>query len=152
GPGGDGTFENPFDMLSDINGAGSLENDIILAHADSIFTGDTTAMLKDNQRLLGEGDGVEHFVVTAEQASFGIPETAPGARDGARPMSLAAIGNAIELADNNEVNNFDIDGQGVTAQAIASPAGGSGNPRLFNLDISNTTGNAINLTVLDFID
>jgi len=40
GTGGDGTFENPFDNLTDVNGADSLEGDIILAHALSVFDGE----------------------------------------------------------------------------------------------------------------
>jgi hypothetical protein len=153
--GGDGTFENPFDMLSDVNGAGSLEGDIILAHAESVFIGDVSTILKDNQRLLGEGDGIEHTVATQQQGLVIIPETAPGARDAAKPQINGAApgGIAIQLADANEVNNFDIDGMGVTNQAIASdPVNGSGNPVLRNLDISNTVDDAIHLTVLDFVD
>ena len=76
GPGGDGTFENPFDNLTDVNGAGSLEGDIILAHAGSVFTGEASTMLKDNQRLLGEGNGLEFTVATAEEGTITIPETA----------------------------------------------------------------------------
>ena len=56
------------------------------------------------------------------------------------------MGDAITLADNNEVANFDIDGHGATARAIASPAGGAGNPNLNNLSISNTTGDGIAFT------
>ncbi|MCI0331630.1 MAG: hypothetical protein L0228_00215 [Planctomycetes bacterium] len=152
--GGDGSFENPFNMLTDINGGGSMEGDIVLAHALSVFTGEGSVTLKDNQRLLGEGNGVEHTVATAEEGTIVIPETFAGARAAARPMLLgpAPGGDAIILADANEVNNFDIDGQGVTNRAIASPGTGSGNPVLRNLAISNTVDDAIALTPLSFVD
>lgn len=151
-PGGDGTFENPYDNLPDVNGAGSLEGDIILAHALSVFDGEVSTELKDNQRLLGEGNGVEHTVATAEAGTIIIPETFAGARDAARPMILSAIGDAIILADANEVNNFTIDGEGVTNSAIVSPAAGSGNPILRNLAISNTVDDGIRLTPLTIVD
>ena len=63
-------------------------------------------------------------------------------------MIVAAMGDAVTLADNNEVSNFTIDGNGVTARAIAAPAGGAGNPNMNNLAISNTTGDAIAFTPL----
>ncbi len=33
--------ENPFDLLTDVNGTGSQEGDIILAHSTSVFTGES---------------------------------------------------------------------------------------------------------------
>ena len=61
-------------------------------------------------------------------------------------MIVAAMGDAVTLADNNEVANFDIDGQNVTARAIAAPVGGAGNPNLNHLAISNTAGDGIAFT------
>jgi hypothetical protein len=152
--GGDGTFENPYNNLTDVNGAGSLEEDIILAHALSVFNGEGTVMLKDAQRLLGEGNGIEHTVATQQEGTIVIPETFAGARNAGRPQLLgpAPGGNAIELADANEVNNFTIDGQNVTNTAIASPAAGSGNPVLRNLSIVNTIDDGIRLTPLTITD
>ena len=67
-------------------------------------------------------------------------------------MIVTAMGDAITLADNNEVANFDIDGQGTLARAIAAPAGGAGNPNLNNLSISNTTGDGIAFTPITITD
>ncbi len=152
--GGNGTFENPYSNLTDINGGGSLDGDIILAHALSVFNGEGSVLLKDNQRLLGEGNGIEHFVATQQRGVIVIPETFPGALNAARPQLLgpASGGDAIVLADNNEVNNFTIDGQNLTNNAIASPAAGSGNPLLRNLSISNTVEDGIHLTPLTIVD
>jgi hypothetical protein len=115
GPGGDGTFENPFDMLTDVDEPGNSQaGDIIFVHSQSVFNGDNITLL-DDQRLLGEGldaDGepLEHTVATAEEGTIEIPESAPGARNLDRPMIVDAIGDAITVANNNEVANFDIEG------------------------------------------
>ena len=115
GPGGDGTFENPFDMLTDVDDPGNSQaGDIIFVHSQSVFNGDNITLL-DDQRLLGEGldadgDPLLHMVATAEEGTIEIPESAPGARNLARPMIVDAIGDAITVANNNEVANFDIDG------------------------------------------
>ena len=55
-------------------------------------------------------------------------------------------GDAVTLADNNEVANFDIDGMATTTRAIAAPAGGAGVPFLHDLAISNTVGDGIAFT------
>jgi hypothetical protein len=114
-PGGDGTFENPFDMLSDVDDPGnSFAGDIIFVHAESMFTGQGIA-LKNNQRLLGEGldadgDPLVHTVATAEEGTIDIPQSSPGARNRPRPMIVDAPGDTITLASGNEAANFDIDG------------------------------------------
>jgi hypothetical protein len=147
--GGDGSFENPLNNLEDIL-TSSQNGDIVLAHAESVFTGQE-ASLRNNQRFLGEGDGFTPTVATSE-GTIDIPETAPGARNLDRPMILAAMGDAITLRDANEVANFDIDGQGVTTRAIAAPMNGAGNPNLHDLAISNTTGDGIATTPLTITD
>jgi hypothetical protein len=148
--GGNGTFEAPLNNLDDILG-NSQEGDIVFAHAESVFTGQN-AVLQDNQRFLGEGNDEVFTVATTEEGTINIPESSPGARALTRPQINASPGDAITLADANEVANFDIDGQGVTARAIASPVGGSGNPNLHDLAISNTTDDGIALTTLVFTD
>src|SRR4029079_16977017 len=52
--GGHGTVENPFNELNQAGGGGSQAGDIILAHSQSTLG--TSIVLKDNQRLLGEGN------------------------------------------------------------------------------------------------
>jgi hypothetical protein len=150
--GGDGTVEHPFDNLTDVNAGGSQKGDIILAHSTSVFTGESSVLLKDNQRLLGEGNNLELTVPTKEKGDVILPESSPGARALARPMIVAAIGDAVVLADNNEVANFDMDGQNVTARGIAAGASGAGNPDIHDMSIKNTTGDAVHLTPLSFVD
>ncbi len=106
--GGDGTYENPLNDLDDIYD-NSRTGDIVLAWADSQFTGQS-AVLRDDQRFLGEGDDMTFTVATTEYGTIDIPETSPGARSQARPIIQDSTGDAITLADNNEVANFTIDG------------------------------------------
>jgi hypothetical protein len=144
GPGGDGTFENPFDMLTDADDPGNSQaGDIILVHSQSLFNGDSITLL-DEQRLLGEGldaDGepLVRIVATAEEGIIEIPESAPGARNQARPMIVDALGDAITLANNNEVANFDVDG-GDSAVAGANLTGRS---NIHDLSILDTLADAI---------
>jgi hypothetical protein len=141
--GGDGTFEDPFNSLAQVN-AGSQTGDIILAHANSNFT--TGLALKNNQRFLGEGDGNNHTVDTFEEGTITIPETSPGAQNDTRPAITGAAGDAVTLASDNEVSNFTIDGNNVTARAIATSATSAGTQDINNLVIQQTTGTAIDLT------
>jgi hypothetical protein len=148
-PGGDGTFENPFDMLTDVNDEGSSAGDIIFVHSNSSFTGQN-AVLKDNQRLLGEGlnaDGTPlvHMIATATQGNIAIPESEPGARNLPRPMILDAMGAAVTLANTNEVANFDIDGG---ANAILG-SGITGNTNIHDILATDQTNFAILLSNVD---
>lgn len=140
-PGGDGSFENPLDELADINGA-STSPSIVLVHGGSTFNNDT-AVLLDGQRMLGEGNGIEHIVSTSDFGDVVLPETAAGASTGAAPVINNAAGDVITLATNTlEVSNLTIDGGD---RAVVSPNGSLG-VNLNNLAISNTTGNGIELT------
>lgn len=139
--GGDGSFENPLDELVDINGA-STSPSIVLVHGGSTFNNDT-AVLLDGQRMLGEGNGIEHIVSTTDFGDIVLPETAIGASTGIAPVINNAAGDVISLATNTlEVSNLTIDGGD---RAVVSPSGSLG-VNLNNLAISNTNGNGIELT------
>src|SRR3954454_1844147 len=152
--GGNGTAEAPFDMLTDANGTGSQNGDVILVHSTSVFNNEPSIVLKDNQRLLGEGNNLMLTVATQQKGTITIPETSPGARALARPViNIPASTDAITLADNNEVANFDMNGQNLAGnRAIAAPAAGAGNPNLHDLAISNTGGSGIAFTPESFVD
>ncbi len=165
--GGDGTFESPFNTLASAGGSGSEEGDILLAHAGSTFTADGVT-LQDNQRLLGEGvvfdDGnalttetnIDHTVTVFGGGTESLPETATDAFTMAAPTITNTTETAVLLADNNEVNNLVIDGgtSGLMGADFDPVAGtnGSGDQNLQNLQISGTTGNAIELTMARRID
>src|SRR3954470_1030977 len=97
-PGGNGTAEHPFDQLTDVNATGSQAGDIILAHSTSVFNGESSVLLKDNQRLLGEGNGFTETVATTQKGTITIPESSPGARALARPQVNASTADAVVLA------------------------------------------------------
>lgn len=138
--GGDGSFERPLNNLANIH-PNSQPGDIVLAWAGSNFDNQAGAVLRNNQRFLGEGDGFQHTVATAQRGTILIPETSPGARGAARPVINNATGNAVTLANSNEVTNFTI--QGGTQHAIFAGSASNGGATLRELAISNTGGSAL---------
>jgi hypothetical protein len=152
--GGDGTAEHPLNALTSING-NSQTGDVILVHANSSFA-DQTAVLQDQQRLLGEGGNITHTVSTQQMGAVTLPETFAGALSAARPIidnSGSAI-NGVTLAATTvdqstfsamEVSNFTMIGG---TSGIASGANGSGAVNINNVSISDTTGVGISLAAL----
>lgn len=152
GAGGDGTFENPFENVSDAGIAGnSAEGDIILVHGGSTFNGtEGQIALQTNQRMLGEGtdqDGntITHFVAT-NNGNLALPETADGAMAMDRPLieAMGIAGSVITLADGTAVDNFTINGAttAISANGITVPAGDT----ISNVVINNPTDTGISLT------
>ena len=139
--GGDGTYENPLNDLDEIHD-NSQTGDIVLAWAESQFTGES-AVLRTDQRFLGEGDDMTFTVTTSEQGTIDIPETSPGARSGARPIIQDSVGDAITLADNNEVANFTIDGG---ANGIVTGANPTTLANLHDLGLQDIVGSGIQIT------
>ena len=72
-PGGDGSVLHPFQTLAQLQ-AGSGQNQILFAHADSVFI-DQRIKLQPNQRFLGEG--IDHYF-TAVQGTFLLPRATTG--------------------------------------------------------------------------
>lgn len=139
-PGGNGTFENPLNSISNIL-ANSKTGDIVLAHGGSVFTGQS-AVLQNEQIFIGEGGNNPFTVTQFGGRTFTLPETAPGALAGPVPQINNPVGAGVTLADNNTVRNLSFSGG---ASAITTSASGSNNMTLRDLTIANTTGNAINL-------
>lgn len=102
--GGDGTFEHPFQTLTQAQG-GSVPNDIIFAWANSVFAGQSIT-LQNGQRFLGEGLA---YTVTSAQGTFLLPRATSFT---SAPVISGSTANAITLASNNEVSNFVITGAG----------------------------------------
>ena len=147
---GDGSFESPLASLNDVAATSSSGN-IILVHADSTFNGESVT-LQDEQRLLGEGGNETNTVTNSQFGDLPLPETSPGALAGAIPVISNAPADAITvnqsgdptLSRSVEISNLAVDGG---ARAIAAP-GGAGALNMNRLNISNTTGNAIEVTPL----
>lgn len=114
GPGGDGSFENPFGSVAEYEAlpdARQSQFEIVLVRRrdDGSDTNlDTTVTLFDYQRLLGNGR--EHVVDTV-QGTFVLPSVLdtgdPLLTNGSAPGQ-----SVITLADFNEVSGFIIDGSG----------------------------------------
>lgn len=153
---GDGTFENPYTSIDSASGTGSEQGDIILVHAQdgaNVYNGQSIT-LKDEQRFLGEGDGIMHQVVTQQLGTIDLPETKPGAYDWTRPTMQNAPGVAVTLAGitdesenfaGMEVSNFVITGG---TNAVLSGSDGVATVNINNLEVSGTTGDAIALAAM----
>ncbi|WP_197528408.1 beta strand repeat-containing protein [Aeoliella mucimassa] len=146
--GGDGSFENPLNTLAGIEGTGASPG-IVFVHSGSAFT-DDAAVLLDGQRMLGEGNDIEHIVSTTDFGDVVLPESSLGAASGAIPtITNSGAQDAITLANNTlEVSNLSIDGG---ARGIVAPNGNMG-VDINHVAISNTTGNGIELTPGVFAD
>jgi len=112
--GGAGTAESPYTLLSQAAAdATATPGTMILAHADSVFTGQSL-VLPANTRLLGEG--VDHSLATAatQLGDITLPRVTSGT---ALPVlsNAPATGPAITLASAAEVNGFRIQNAGGSA-------------------------------------
>lgn len=146
-PGGDGTFENPFNNLVEAEAA-QAEGAYVYVHGGSVLDGTETFTLLDNVKFWGEGtnefgDVILHLVDSVERGTLTLPETSPGARDLQSPTINigAGVTDFLVLADNNNVNNFEFNGG---ENVIVGD--GINAPQLANLDINNPSGTAINFT------
>ena len=101
--GGNGTFEHPFNTLQ--NPTSPQPADILFVWANSVFKGQSIALF-DNQRFLGEG---LIYPFTASQGTFLLPRATNNTN---LPVIGSAPGNAVTLANNNEVAGFTITGAG----------------------------------------
>lgn len=98
--GGDGSWERPLNSLPGTTGSNV---DIILVDRGNGTTQNMTGgiVLNDWQRLLGEG--VQH-TFTSTQGTFLLPGYSPGAF----PSITNLTGDAVVLANHNEVSGFNI--------------------------------------------
>ena len=134
--GGDGTFENPYDNLTDTTN-NHAEFDTILGVSGSVFT--DTLTLQSNADFLGEGNDIPHLYQTSNFGIVTLPETSSGAGSGPAPiLNLAAGQTGITAGDNSEINNFVVNG-GDTAVMVD----GTASPTLSNLDINNSGADAV---------
>ena len=106
----DGTFENPFLTTAAAENA-SGERDIIwVDEGDGTTQGyDTEIQLRNGQQLLG--DGVAHRIAIGNGAPFGPFYELVHNLDNNRPSITSNLGDAaVQLANNNVVRGFIIDG------------------------------------------
>lgn len=157
-----GAFESPYANLSQaVADANLTSNSIILAHADSVFDGQTIALPEDT-RFLDETQS--HSITTSQLGDLTLPRATTGTSAAIIRNSPAAT-PAITLANNSEVNGLRVEaaggigifGDGLTVGTIlrnASVDGAATGVRLQNtagtteisgLTVSNTTQDGIHL-------
>ena len=135
GAGGAGTFEDPFGTLTDASG---VTSDIVLLHADSVFSGEGFA-LADNQRLLGESADMTHTINTDQLGTVALPRATAGI---ARPVIGNSGGFGVLAGSGSEVANLALQNN-ATGLAVSAAAG----PIVFrDLDIS---GGATGIDLVD---
>lgn len=111
--GGDGSVDRPFNTLNDLQTA-SVPAQILFLQANSEFR--ESLVLRENQRLLG--DGIRHRVYSS-QGDLDLPIL----NSGSKPTIQFAPGNAVVLANGNEVSGLTIinaRGQGISGIQVAS--------------------------------
>jgi hypothetical protein len=107
GPGGDGSFERPFQTLAEAEAASGNHNIIYVHQGDGTTTGmDQGIALKDGQLLLG--DGIVHAIPELRLGTFDVFNTV----NGLAPQITNIAGDGITLANGNTVRNFDINAAG----------------------------------------
>jgi len=99
--GNSGTYEDPFTSLAAASGS---SHDIVYVHSGTVFTNDGYVM-SNGQRLLGEGAGNQHQLMTDQFGLILLPEVNGIA--GARPI-IRGGATPIMVAGNSELSNFDI--------------------------------------------
>ncbi|QDU11487.1 inverse autotransporter beta domain-containing protein [Gimesia aquarii] len=133
--GGDGTYENPLNILGDIF-ANSQTGDNVYLYSGSTFSGEGTLQLQDGQRLFGEGGNFASKVNTLQLGSVALP--AGNGLGGMIPIIKNSTNNAIELANNTLVSNLSIidptTGAGILGNNVASSV-------IDNVMISTTADN-----------
>ena len=130
GPAGNGSFESPF---HDLASAQALGTDIVFVHSGTVLNGSAAQlMMNPNERILGEGGGIRHWVNVPELGLMALP-TAAGAY-GNWPILQNAPGDAITLASGSELNGFQV----INAAGNGLLANGVGNATVRNLAIDGT--------------
>lgn len=111
--GGAGTYEDPFEVLSDAESVAAA--DLILVRQGTGAAYDGGIVLKDNQRLLGEGhehffDAYANYKGTSISGTYSMADMDAGFMEtGLYPTITNTTGDGVILADNNEVSAFFID-------------------------------------------
>ena len=132
GPGGNGTFENPYNASNFQN---TSVADIIRVLPGN-FSQPGTLALFNNQRLLAANH--RHRVI-ATQGVFTLPSQVAGSNP---VLFNSGGGNVVQLANNNEVSGFDINGNGT---GIGIVGGGIIDFNINRTNITNAT-NGIEIT------
>ena len=144
----DGTFENPFKTLAQAAAPVSKEQDIIFVdEGNGTVEGyDTGIQLVDHQMLLG--DGVRHLIPIGNGPPWGTSYELIYHLDNNRPAITGAGNAAVNLASNNVVRGFIIDGN-QSPNFMSYGIFGSGLALGHSINGATIEDNRINGAVLD---
>ena len=132
GPGGNGTFANPFQTVAAAQAAGG---DVILVQGNSVLT--TGAVLSSGQHLLG--DGSSQPLALDGGGILHLPTQVVG---GATPQFSGVNGPAVTLAANSDFAGLKIVNNNGNAVVGTNVAGSS----VRDVTFQNITGDAIRIT------
>ncbi|MCA8987078.1 MAG: cadherin-like domain-containing protein [Planctomycetaceae bacterium] len=130
--GGDGSFNNPFNSLAPVNGAGGAGD--VDAPGDTIFVYETGVnyaggfQLENNQQLIGDGYAFTLFDLVVGNNNIA-------------PVLTSASGSNVTLASNNNVRGLNLTSTGGTALSGTN----FGSASITNMLVNATNATAINL-------
>lgn len=117
-----GSLTEPFETLQQAQTTSLVDPvDIIFVHANSNYTTipDNSVLLNPGDVVLGEGDGVNHFI---NIVGFNTPLTLPRATaSGSRPVFQGAAADGVTMASNSEFSGFRVEnavGHGINAPGV----------------------------------
>jgi len=117
-----GSLTEPFETLSQAQAESLVDPvDIIFVHANSVYSAipDNSVLLNPGDVVLGEGDGVNHFI---DIVGFNTPLTLPRATpSGNRPVFQGAPADGVTMASNSEFSGFRVEnavGHGINAPGV----------------------------------
>ncbi|WP_339727363.1 hypothetical protein [uncultured Gimesia sp.] len=144
-PGGDGMVLDPFQTIADAQ-AGP-DADIIFTHAGSEFNNGPPITLAAGDVVLGEGQGVPHYIDIQGFGSRLLPNS-PSYGDPLRPNSLVrptfnnTVGDGVILASGSEFSGFILNtpsGRGVVGVGVSGT-------EVNYVDVNNAVGEGIFLS------
>lgn len=137
-PGGNGSVNSPFQTLAAAE-AGAVGANVIFVHAGSVFHGDaSTVVLNNNQMLFGDGAGEQHFLAVPGLGSILMPH---GPTSGALPVLDSSTGTAITLANNVQVAGFTI----TNSQGASIVGNGVGNVLIKDVTVNNSGSDGVQI-------
>lgn len=144
-PGGTGTVLDPYQTIPDAQ-AGP-DRDIIFTHAGSFYNNAAPITLTAGERVLGEGQGVDHFINISGFGPKLLPNS-PAYGDPLRPDSFVrptfndTVGDGVILASDSEFSGFilnDPTGRGVVGIGVSETT-------VNYVDVNNAVGEGIYLS------
>ncbi len=138
GIGGTGAVLDPYQTIPDAQ-AGP-DRDIIFTHAGSEYNNVAPIVLASGDRILGEGQGIDHFIDIQGFGSKLLPNSpAFGNPSFIRPTFNSTVGDGVILASDSEFSGFILNtptGRGIVGSGVSGTT-------VNNVDVNNAVGEGI---------